>query len=369
MGLDVLIVEDRSRAALAACRSLGERGLSVGILGEKGSLAATSKHCSSAIIRKELNGSELHQAVAATEPKLLLPVTDKALSICRDLPELLPYRQLETLPVIQDKSRLISMAKGVRTPKTASLGDAESWNFFPCIVKERDATGWGEGSKTKQGVIYCSSREELLALESEGSFIIQEQILGTGVGVFALCEEGEPLVLFAHERLLEKPPRGGVSVLSRSLPLKDAPVAEARQLFKQLNWSGVAMVEFKRSPDGFVLMEINPRLWGSLQLAISCGVDFPWLIWLWQQELLDSSEGRQALERARSYTTGLRLRWDLGTLDHLLIRVRAEGLSSLRRILSENQLLLFRERTTHETFSFDDPAPFGTEILNWLTNG
>ena len=40
------------------------------------------------------------------------------------------------------------------------------------------------------------------------------------------------------------------------------------------------MVEFKVDPrDGIPkLMEVNPRFWGSLQLAIVSGVDFPYLI-------------------------------------------------------------------------------------------
>ena len=42
-------------------------------------------------------------------------------------------------------------------------------------------------------------------------------------------------------------------------------------------WHGVAMVEFKRDErdDTPRLMEINGRFWGSLQLAIDAGVDFP----------------------------------------------------------------------------------------------
>ena len=51
-------------------------------------------------------------------------------------------------------------------------------------------------------------------------------------------------------------------------------------LLKSLNWVGIAMVEFKVDPrDGIPkLMEVNPRFWGSLQLAIVSGVDFPYLI-------------------------------------------------------------------------------------------
>src|SRR4029453_1437163 len=51
----------------------------------------------------------------------------------------------------------------------------------------------------------------------------------------------------------------------------------ATQLLSTLNWHGIAMVEFRaQQPGPFYLMEINPRLWGSLALAVDAGVDFPW---------------------------------------------------------------------------------------------
>ena len=39
------------------------------------------------------------------------------------------------------------------------------------------------------------------------------------------------------------------------------------------------MVEWKYNPNinDYVLMEINPRFWGSLELAVRSGVDFPYL--------------------------------------------------------------------------------------------
>ena len=51
---------------------------------------------------------------------------------------------------------------------------------------------------------------------------------------------------------------------------------DGERLLTALNWHGVAMVEFKIDATGqHWLMEINPRLWGSLALSIDAGVDFP----------------------------------------------------------------------------------------------
>ena len=48
------------------------------------------------------------------------------------------------------------------------------------------------------------------------------------------------------------------------------------KILDALKWNGVAMVEFKKdNNDGiYKLMEINPKFWGSLELALQSGVEF-----------------------------------------------------------------------------------------------
>jgi hypothetical protein len=60
-------------------------------------------------------------------------------------------------------------------------------------------------------------------------------------------------------------------------------------------------------------MEVNGRFWGSLQLAIDAGVDFPHLS-------CQLALGHR-LDLPASYRIGQRTRWWLGDLDHLLMRV------------------------------------------------
>src|SRR5206468_3161317 len=63
----------------------------------------------------------------------------------------------------------------------------------------------------------------------------------------------------------------------------------------------------------FYLMEVNGRFWGSLQLAIDAGVDFPFLT-------CELALGREP-DPPKSYEVGVRSRWLLGDLDHLLLRL------------------------------------------------
>jgi predicted ATP-grasp superfamily ATP-dependent carboligase len=89
---------------------------------------------------------------------------------------------------------------------------------------------------------------------------------------------------------------------------------QAARLLKKLEWYGVAMVEFKVDPrDGIAkLLEINPRFWGSLALAIYSGIDFPYLLYC-------LATGRQ-VPAMLEYEDGKRCRWLIGDALHFLSR-------------------------------------------------
>lgn len=86
----------------------------------------------------------------------------------------------------------------------------------------------------------------------------------------------------------------------------------AIRLLRELNWYGLAMVEFKVDPrDGVPkLMEINPKLWGSLNLAIASGVDFPALLY----RLAVDGDVRPVFD----YQVGVRCRFLLADSLHFL---------------------------------------------------
>ena len=133
-----------------------------------------------------------------------------------------------------------------------------------------------------------------------------------------------------------------------------ALLAASERLLESLGWTGVAMVEFRRSPDGrAALMEINPRLWGSVQLAIDSGIDFPAL-------LVDLFHGAPVTPvEAR---LGVRTRWLLGDLDHLIISLRRPELRNppQQRVSSVIGAFLrsFVDGSRTEILRWSDPAPF-----------
>ena len=70
---------------------------------------------------------------------------------------------------------------------------------------------------------------------------------------------------------------GSGSSARKSVALDTEVVKLGEAILATTGYDGPAMVEFKKELHGprHVLMEINGRPWGSIQLAIHCGVDFP----------------------------------------------------------------------------------------------
>jgi hypothetical protein len=109
--------------------------------------------------------------------------------------------------------------------------------------------------------------------------LMQPYAAGVGVGAFFIMKDGAPIAEFMHERLHEVPHTGGISSLRATFD-HSAIRAHALAVLRTIGWEGVAMLEYRwdRASDRFTLMEMNPRFWGSLHLALYAGVDFPRLL-------------------------------------------------------------------------------------------
>jgi predicted ATP-grasp superfamily ATP-dependent carboligase len=154
-----------------------------------------------------------------------------------------------------------------------------------------------------------------------------------------------------------------VSVYRESVPLDRSLVEQSAELLRAMNWQGVAMVEFKLDQrDGQAkLMEVNGRFWGSLQLAVDAGVNFPLLLYR-----LALGEDVPAQTQ---YRIGTKSRWLLGDLDHLLIRLArpANGTAGSSRWQACRDFLRFREPDLrYEILRRGDTGPGWFELRCYL---
>jgi len=290
----------------------------------------------------------------------------------------IPFAPYERFLAICDKAAVAAAAEevGIRVPAQVVLTSPEEGRElearvrFPLVLKPRRSVIGDGAGRAKASVVHVADREQLESAlrrlpPTAYPLLVQERIVGPGIGIFVLLEGGELRAAFAHRRIREKPPSGGVSVYRESAPLSPDLLERSLALLRRFDWEGVAMVEYKldEATQTPYIMEINGRFWGSLQLAIDAGVDFPCLL------LADPAETPPVTE----YTVGVRSRWEWGDVDHLLARLRrsAEELAlppgspgRLRAIL--DFLAAFGPGNRNEILRASDPGPFVRESLDWL---
>lgn len=390
MSRRVLVTDGEERAALAIARSLGRAGYEVHISAARSrSLAGASRYARtrsrlpSPLAEPERYLDELVGLVESRGVEVLIPVTDASLLAVLEGRERfrgveIPFAEIETFRTISDKREVLARAAGmgIAVPGQWVLAEPSELDAllpeleYPLVLKPSRSVGGAEGDRIRLGVSYAAGPVELrerVASLPEAAFplLLQRRIVGPGVGVFALIHEGRVLAGFAHRRLREKPPSGGVSVYSESLPLDPPLFARSVALLEDFGWSGPAMVEYKvdAATGTPYLMEVNGRFWGSLQLAIDAGVDFPLLL----------LEPHRAAHGPPSYRAGVRLRWWLGDLDHHLLKLREDRTRSVRgRVVAGWRAargLLNSGRQPHvrnEVLRLNDPLPAFREALDWL---
>jgi len=233
---------------------------------------------------------------------LVIPIGAKDVRIVLDtVPEKAVLPSRDSLESCLNKARTIALAKqlGVPVPKTAqvrSVAELQDIHVgFPCVVKpvcETEAKFVSYVTDSVELEALSAKLSGFLECESKCGVLVQEYVEGQGVGFFALYDRGEPVRIFMHKRIREYPVSGGASTCARAFyhpTLKEYGL----RMLTALRWHGIAMVEFKHisATDEFVLMEINPKFWGSFQLSMWAGVDFaPALVRIYRGESLSYSE-------------------------------------------------------------------------------
>jgi predicted ATP-grasp superfamily ATP-dependent carboligase len=283
----VFVTDGSYPNGLAAVRALSREGFRVTV-GERsgislaGTVAFWSRHCAERfrypdpVPQPEATVAALAKHFCNHVYEAVIPVgLDMTDTFVRhrdrfNVPLMLPPS--DSFYIAADKRLTFEHAAMVGVPAPRTL-PAEQWRDLelPLVFKH-----------PRTGVMIAHTRETAAAYAERlgpriREYIAQEYIAGeNGFGYFGFFQNGRETGYFMHERLMQFPKEGGPSVVARAI--RNSRLRELGcKLLESLRWHGVAMVEFKRSDrDGeLYLMEINPKLWGSLDLAIQAGCNFP----------------------------------------------------------------------------------------------
>jgi len=289
---------------------------------------------------------------------VFLPVGLKSYLVAsKYLDEFLKYTNLlipkwEVMKIAYNKDLTMELAKklGIPTPRTIVLtsDNLSSIKEFPVVIKSSDDSG--------AYVKYCNTLEELkrnykfLRKKSMTNIIAQEYIKGFGTGFYGVCKHGKLYAIFMHRRIKEFPITGGSSAVAEAYYNKKL-LNYGRKVCEKLKWDGPLMAEFKYSQerDEYYLIELNPKLWGSLDLTIKAGVNVP--------EILIRLALGEEVKPIKTYKK-VKFRWIFPDEFKVLL----SGGETIKEFFKQ-------EPHTYTNLDFSDPLPTLFQIVQGVAEG
>ena len=335
--MNILVTDSNYKHSLGIVRQLGKDGYTPYILSyKKNSLCSYSKYSNKEIvIQQEFNMNDLLNLLKPYKIELIILVgTDSFKKIVPWKKELknnniniitvdnnilnIAFSKKDTYLLAQEIG--VPIAKTFYPQSLDELDILQNIITFPCVIKGLFEVGGNI-------VDYAYSKEELKdkyiqicdkynLKNSDELPMLQEYITGVGCAFFAVYNNGNCGLTFQHKRVREYPVSGGASVCAESYK-NDLVEKYGKKLLDRLKWHGVAMVEFKLNDNNIpILMEINPKFWGSTDLALESGVNF--------SKALIEIYKENSIQYSNIYKYPLKYHWLLdGEILHLISNPKA----------------------------------------------
>ena len=373
--MSVIVTNARNRIAYNVVRSLGRKGVPVYAADfVPRSMSFASRYTRGHFVypspfrHPDEFMSCLVEQIGRLNVQVLIPVFEETFLIAKHKAELsskvsfvLPDYQQILMAHNKDRWEGLARGLGISIPTTYSatdlrgLGAVSRTLRFPVFIKPKQGGGaWGI-----QEVASADQLQQLLAQpewtnRSWDRFFIQEKIIGHTHCVAMLFNKGVLKATVGYRQLRDYPARGGQATMRISLR---HPKAEAclQRLLEELRWHGTCQADFivdEHTGEPY-LIDLNPRLWGSLAQAIASGVDFPYLIYRLAQD--------GDVPPVTSFKTDVVTRWIGGDLAALPSRVRS---SPQRLRVLQDFFFPSRSAALFDDFSIGDPLPFLTWALD-----
>lgn len=320
--MKAIVTDVHLRNALAGLRGLGRGGVrTVATAPRATAPGLLSRHAAqrAVITAVEDSPSRFVRDLAATAERVggavVYPGQESSLDalVSATLPHALrlPYPNPGALESLRDKRALAGLAADAGLQAPATLVEAMASELrtrpppLPCAVKPARPGG------ALATAHLVGSPEELRCVLAEvpgdEPLLVQELMDGRLTAVaLVLDPSGAAVARFQQRADRTWPPQAGMSSLAVSVAPDEGLVARAGALLGAVGFGGLAQLQFVESWRGYALIDVNPRFYGSLPLALACGVNLPLA---WHRML----EGETAGAPDR-YRVGVTYRWLEGDL-------------------------------------------------------
>lgn len=285
----VIITDIKYRMAISPIRELGKKGYEITAaefddISENERLGFFSKYVSQReLLREHDFCTDIEDICKGERPVLIagnrrsltqIINNSERLSQCCDF--LVPTK--EAINLADDKNTICQSAKkiGVPVPKTTSLTEHESIEKmadcidFPCIIKYRNGEAMGKKPADRYKIVnnkedFINAYTKMNAIDENP--IASDYITGHDIGVAVVMDKNhEPVSFLCYESLREYPIKGGPTCYAKTVFSRKL-LEYSVKLLKEINFTGIAMLDFKGTLENPYFLEINPRIWGSAAIT------------------------------------------------------------------------------------------------------
>jgi len=363
MSADALVLDGIGRQALVTTRALGRLGLRVttaessdmcrprfdrgsrATAGLRGLPTFASRWSQRGDILPSYHvdptayAQALLDLVRAHPTRVLIPSSDGSIAALRPWRSyferqavVLALASEAALDVANDKQRTLAAAAelGIPYPRTVPVDRVEDVEAalaevgYPAVIKPTHSWVSRTGvaarviSKTVLDLSEALAYVEQLNEVGSSSAVIQQLANGSREAVSVFYAHGKVWASFAQVAHRTTPALGGVSVVRESISMPIELESAAIALVRALDLEGYSEVEFRRDATGRpLLMEINARLSGSVEVAVRSGIPFPGLLWQWA--------AGEPLRPVLGYRAGIKMRYLKGDLIWLRENIESRG--------------------------------------------
>ena len=294
----------RSWHALAAVRSLGQRGVEI-VCGDEylvtpGGLSryasARFEYASPASdpegFLDDLERAVIEHAPSDDRPYVLLPVQQETYLIAAHRERFEPHVSIalakpDLIDRVRNKAWLAEFARSREIPVPETIVAKSERELrehidrldFPVVIKPpRGAGGSGvDVVDAPERLLECYRELRDGSTDDASAPMIQELVEGDDYCVTAIFDSGRAHAVVSYKNVA-KISSGSPGAVRETVSLPEAESIAVR-LLEELEWHGIAQVDFMWDGSSEPkLIEINPRLFGGLFQTIASGVDYPWML-------------------------------------------------------------------------------------------
>jgi predicted ATP-grasp superfamily ATP-dependent carboligase len=286
----VLVTADECVGTLALVRGLADDGFQpFVVVNRDDTYVARSRHAAAVLQLDDPHGDpavwarDLAAVAEQLDVDVILPATEASLCALTGREELFGGRVVgtsskEALDAAVDKSRLPRLAArhGLRTPPTVAIDPEEPVPDeidAPAILKPARTVVPSDCELVRGETAIVQDADEMEAhLEGETApYIAQPLVDGGLAAVSGLAWRGETLSAMHQRAIRTWPPEAGTTAYSETVLPDPELEAGVRGVLAEIGWSGVYNFQFLMTDDGPMLIDINPRVYGSFGLTLAAG--------------------------------------------------------------------------------------------------